>query len=238
MTDEVFIPEIAQQMINLLTRDTGVAPTVRKYVSGYLLEHENEHVYMTIRYKRRSRKWAQVRSTLSIDGVRQAILARDYADYVKIFTTGVRTSLEDGAELAEIPELSEPLPDDQIPDHIRSHMIRTNAALDKEQRKGMAVSVHTTRDRHVLKFDAGRLIVYSFYQHGEFGWEDTEFMVVSENGYDFTDRFLELNGDIQALLKEMGENVPSTNIPGQIRRSAEPSRLNSVEVRRASVMRV
>lgn len=246
MTDEIFIPAIAREMAADLTRDTGVAPTVRKYVVGFLLEHENEHVHMTIRYKQRSGKWSWAGSTLTIKGERQKILAHGYDDYVKIFGQGHRDELiVQDAPVIEYPNY--PLADEaDAPGIVRSELIKNRREARKHGGDAAAVTLHRHEDVYIVSCRGPVLsvnITFSQQEHGEwsFAWSDKIVLAMATHDdvlYDVSAKFAELGFDVQRLLGAMGHDLPQTNIPQQIHRTAEPKRLNSVEVRNSSVMRV
>lgn len=246
---EIFVPPIAQHMADDLLRDTEVAATVRKYVSGYLLEHENEHVRLTIRYKQRGGKWSWAGSTLTIDGERQKLLAHGYDDYVKIFKQGHRDNpITDGAPVIEMPDY--PAADEtEAPAVVREALI----ANRKEGRKhgipdaSSLVTLHRYQDIYIVSCSGPFLtvnITFTRQPDGEwsFGWCDDIVLAIAreEDGTyrDVTKTFVDLGFDVNRLLAAMGRELPSTDIPRQIHHTAEPKRLNSVEVRRTTVIRV
>lgn len=246
MDDGIYIPEIARNMAADLVRDTGVAPTVRKYVSGYLLEHESDHVRLTIRYKQRSRKWAWAGSTLTIKGERQQILAHGYDDYVKIFKQGHRDQLiiED-SPVIDWPDY--PLADEtDAPAMVRNELIKNRREARKHDGDPAAVSLHRHGEIYIISCQGPVLsvnITFSRQPDGEwaFAWTREVILAIAcEDGvfYDVSSKFEALGFDVQRLLSAMGHDLPQTNIPQQIHRTSEPKRLNSVEVRRNSVMRV
>lgn len=242
MDDEIFIPPIVQKMVDDLTRDTGTSPTIRRYVNGLLMEHENEHVRMTIYYKLRGGKWQYHRSTLILDGVNQKMLSHGYDDYLKVFGLGRRQKLTDGAEKVERPDF--PLVDEgSAPAAVRTALAHHR---DEARRQGVrddgSLLLRKDGDCYVIQFEMKVLTLYLHYglRHGEWGvvWEGGFILAISEDDYDVSKKLIEVGGDITRLLQLMGHEVPEINIPQQINRSSETKRLNSVEVRNSSVMRI
>jgi hypothetical protein len=240
--DELFIPAVAQRMADNLTRDTGVAPTVRKYVTGYLLEHSSKRVRMTIHYKKRSGKWSWAGSTLTLDGKRQ-MLAHGYEDYVEIFNCGERRPLKETSAVVDPPVLGEEVPRSDAPTGILQYWDKILNALPPHRRKGLRLSLHKNGDGYILVDQVADISMYTYFD-GDGGTEHDPFanllVLFAENDlfYDVTDRFVALSGDIEALIAEMVGSEPVRDVPRQIRRASEPKRFNSVEVRRTTVIRV
>jgi hypothetical protein len=242
MDDEIFIPPIIQKMVDRLIEDTGIQPIVHKYVNGLLLDHENEHVRMTIHYRLQGRRWQHCGSTLTIDGVKQKLLAHDYADYIQVFKLGRRQKLTDGAEKIELPDFPETDPE-SAPAAVRTALAHQKGEARRRGADGeYTVSLRRDGETYVIQLDLKILTIYLHYglRHGEWDvvWETGYVLAVSEEGYDVSQKLIEVGGDVLALLDLMGHEMPETDLPRQINHSADPKRLNSVEVRNTSVMRI
>lgn len=246
MPDDIFIPEVARMMAADLTRDTGVKAIVRKYVTGYLLEHASEDVRLTVRYKIRKGKWSWAGSTLTVKGERQQLLAHGYDDYVQIFKQGHR----DKMIIADSPVIEqpvyEPADEEDAPPSIRKELNFQRREGGKHGIDPASVTLHRFEDLYILTCRGPGLTVNMTYsKHADKGWHACwdrrvvlAFIGEGDVFYDVTENFATMGFDIVRLITALGHELPQTDIPRQIHHAAEPKRLNSVEVRRTSVIRV
>lgn len=245
MDDEIYLPPMIREMVDRLTRDTDVEPTLTRHVNGILLQHSSEHVYLTVRYRLTRKGWGWANSTLTIDGKKQTLLAHDYDDYVQIFKLGHRRGLEDFAQVVELPSF--PLADEK---DAPLAVLRELA-----QHRQNAIQTGASKDAVVLRRDGDRYVIHISYAPFQFWFwflqiagewrlrEPDEHAVIAameREGvhYDVGDKLAELGGDVLKLMEILGHEVPETPSSSPISHHSAPKRLNSVEVRRSTVIRV
>lgn len=93
MTSVKHIPPLPQEMIDFLTRQTGVEPTLQRKGRNLVLEHRNDRVRMTATFSFSGGVWHQSASTLEVDGQR-TVLAATAEEYVRVFTEGAEPTGE------------------------------------------------------------------------------------------------------------------------------------------------
>lgn len=240
---DLFIPPSIQTMADRLEKDTGVRPVVEKYINGLRLVHADEHVRMTIHYKQRGKhnRWQHSGSTLEIDGV-PTLLANSYRDYVEVFRRGRKFGLEDCPVVGE-PRFEREVDAEEIPKDFRDgvHNVvedsNRKARKARQQPKPPKIRYYFDRERGLtaLMDTPGLWLLFSdeFEGYGKETWSAVD----KATGRDVTE-LLNRNrtGLAEALAGLVDDGDPGN--PGTLGHTHATTRMNSVDVRKTTVIRV
>ena len=220
-------PRIVADMARKLHRDTGREPDV-VMLPGRLwrLTLENERVHLTVDYRSRrpggSTRWAG--STLTVDGESRP-LAQNYEHFVEIFRNpgmkGELAPIPPGGDITEAPAV-------------------VRGFYEKNQRAGIYdLRAGFDGDRWVIGLDhprGGLRFTFRCGLNGKWGADPAAPMQVVIDGID---RTAETAGDLENALALLGGHPSEDSAPagGLVASAQASSRANSVEVRRATVIR-
>lgn len=220
-------PRIVAGMAAKLHRDTGHKPEV-VMLPGKLwrLTLENDQVRLTINYRSRkpggSTRWAG--STLTVDGESRP-LAENYDHFVEIFRNpgmkGELAPIPPGGDITEAPAV------------VRAFYERNQRAGIYELRAGC------DGDRWVIGLDHPRGGFRFTFRRGLDGKWRVDPAAPMQVIVDGADRTAETAGDLEKAFALLGGHLGEDGAPagGPVAAAQASSRANSVEVRRATVIR-
>lgn len=236
-TARPFVPTIVREMSSDLLQATGEQPDVEQLSTGrWRITLANERVRLTIDYRNNGRgKFVWAASTLSVDGKARP-LAKNFPDFVRIFRD---PDQGEGDELAELP----PMPPLRDPSTAPAEVQATYGLLAaKFAPAGIDVAVGFDGRQWVIGIgerDNGLRCYYVRYGKRRWANSPTTPLQLVAKGKDMTAEASGALGKAIALLAE-GMATPTTEAPpssGAVGKAASGARTNSVEVRRATVIR-
>jgi len=230
--DSIAAPRAAAMMAAELHKATGHRPSVAYLgAARWQLQLSNDRVELTIDYQGGSgkrAKWAG--STLKVDGERRE-LARDFDDFVRIFAD------PDGRDVTGL----DPVPDDGnitgappiVQDQYRqlAGQIGELATVEAGQAGRRWIIGVTFAGR-----EAGLRMFFTRARHGGLWTPDPRrYLQVVVDGQDISGQVgKDLDQALARLMPRPGEPAPSA---GPVTAPADRARQNSVEVRKATVIR-
>lgn len=80
-----FIPAPVRKVVDFLTKNTDVVPTVERKGPRFVVTHQNERVRATLDFHLVRGHWIEKSSTLWIEGKKSNSLANTFDEYVLVF---------------------------------------------------------------------------------------------------------------------------------------------------------
>lgn len=245
-----FLPRNVRRLVDDLTRDTGVVPTVERVDTRTIrLVHRNERVYMDMDFRTtagRSR-YLNMHSTLVVDGER-VNLADNYREYVRIFQGAEPSEFAHSHRMrhAHAPDV-EKLPEDfSVPAIVRHAYGNMRVALerisrdDPEVREKITIGVYRRGDALVVRSVTanGNILDQNFVQYGGcYGWSfaGKSFEVFKPDGTAVWFPISEITEAINALA---GTPSAGAGTAPSTQGSPNPGHSRSAQMRRDTVIRV